>query len=76
MSIDILNPGTIIVSGKSEFDGTGILNPYEFEELNIQTLRFHVKGRTLYNWFKHWRKPKINTLKFRSIIRKSKNYGR
>lgn len=72
MSADMLNPGTITVAGKSAFDGSGILNPYEFEELNPATFALHVKGRTLYNWLKYWRKPKVNTLKFRSIIRKHK----
>lgn len=65
----MLNPGTITVAGKSAYDGSGILNPYEFEELSVQTFAMHVKGRPLYNWLKHWRKKKVNTLKFRSIIR-------
>lgn len=73
--IDILNPGTITVAGKSAYDGSGILNPYEFEELSVQILAMHVKGRTLYNWLKHWRKKKVNTLKFRSIIKRHKTHN-
>lgn len=73
--MDMLNPGSITVAGKSVYDGSEVLNPYELVELSVQTLAMHVKGRTLYNWLKHWRKKKVKTLKFRSIIRRHKTHN-
>lgn len=71
-SINILNPGSITVNGSSIFDGSGVLIPDEFIVLTPQNIRVYARGRTNYNWMKFWRKPKVNTLKFRSIIRKAK----
>lgn len=72
MSIDILNPGSITINGGSIFHGSGILNPDEFIVLTPQNFRVYARGRTNYNWMKFWRKPKVNTSKFDSIIRKAK----
>lgn len=68
MSTDVLNPGTITFwSSGMEVDKFGApitLSPKEY-------MLSH-KGVHGYNFKKFWIKNKINTIKFRSIIRKAK----
>jgi len=69
MSVNILNPGSIRIWGH----GSGNEHPCrERLILTPQTWRVYQRGRTNYNWMKFWRKPKVNTSKFDSIIRKAK----
>ena len=72
MRVDMLNPGSIVINGSPVFHDSEILNPDEFIVLTPQNFRVYARGRTNYNWAKFWRKPKVNTSKFDSIIRKAK----
>lgn len=68
MSTDILNPGTITFwpSGMQvdKFGSPVTLSPKEYMLLYKRTYG--------YNFKKFWMKSKINTIRFRSIIRKAK----